>query len=213
MLNNQKFDLILMDLQMPGMDGYQTTTYIRNHMMNDIVNIPIVALTANAINGEKNRCLELGMNDYLSKPFQANQLNDVIAKILIEKNIAYKPPIYNLSFLRKLSSGQNDFIKSILEQFLNQTPSLISEINEGMKRSDWEKIAKATHKIKPSLEYIGATDLKEMTIKIEALLKTEDQDSNLLQLIKNLTDSCNIIYMELEKELINLNTNNQNPLL
>lgn len=78
-LQNQPFDAILMDLQMPEMDGYEATAYIRNKMKNGI---PIIGLTANTLFGEEEKCLEVGMNACISKPFDHEELCALIIKVL-----------------------------------------------------------------------------------------------------------------------------------
>jgi len=84
-LKDEKFDLIFMDLQMPVMNGYEATKYIRNNLL---LKTPILAMTANCSEVEKNQCLALGMNDYLSKPFKLNDLHSKIGKLL---NIGQEP--------------------------------------------------------------------------------------------------------------------------
>src|SRR5438128_1318805 len=74
-----KYDLILMDIQMPLMDGYETTAYIRNQLGS---NVPIIAMTAFGLNGEDEKCYECGMNNYVSKPFTVENLGSVIQKVL-----------------------------------------------------------------------------------------------------------------------------------
>jgi len=82
--NNENFDIILMDLQMPEMDGYETTIHIRN-MKTGKKDIPILAMTAHTIKGEREKCLAIGMNDYMSKPFHANELYDKIQALVKKK--------------------------------------------------------------------------------------------------------------------------------
>lgn len=78
------FDLILMDCQMPEMDGFETTQKIRAHISDRIKDIPIIALTANAMPGDKEKCLQVGMNDYLSKPLKKEMLAETLAKWLLQ---------------------------------------------------------------------------------------------------------------------------------
>jgi CheY-like chemotaxis protein len=79
MIEKKKYDIILMDIQMPEMDGYETTQYIRNSIKESISKTPIIAMTASALMAEKTKCLQSGMNDYISKPFQANELYEKIS--------------------------------------------------------------------------------------------------------------------------------------
>lgn len=85
-VQQQHIDLILLDLHMPEMDGYETTRYIRNHPDEKIRRIPIVAITAAVVQGEKEKCLEVGMNEYLSKPFKPDELFNVIIKLISNKS-------------------------------------------------------------------------------------------------------------------------------
>jgi CheY-like chemotaxis protein len=80
MLEKESFDIVLMDISMPAMDGYQATQYIRKFNKD----IPIIALTANAITGFREKCMECGMNDYISKPFKKEELFAIIEKYLPE---------------------------------------------------------------------------------------------------------------------------------
>ena len=79
MLEKKKYDVILMDIQMPEMDGFETTHYIRNSIKESISKTPIIAMTASALVSEKTKCLASGMNDYISKPFQAKELYEKIS--------------------------------------------------------------------------------------------------------------------------------------
>ena len=83
-INNQCFDIILMDIQMPIMNGYEAATEIRK--IPKYQNVPIIALTAGILNGEREKCLEYGMNDYLSKPILAKDLQEMIQKWVLIKD-------------------------------------------------------------------------------------------------------------------------------
>jgi CheY-like chemotaxis protein len=84
-LSSKYFDIVLMDIQMPEMDGYETTAYIRNHMKPPFREIPILAMTAHAAASEAKSCIEAGMNDYISKPFDSQELYNKIAKQIQKK--------------------------------------------------------------------------------------------------------------------------------
>jgi CheY-like chemotaxis protein len=81
-LKEDKFDIILMDIQMPEMDGYQTTTIIRSDLETPLSEIPIMAMTAHALAQEKDKCMYAGMNDYISKPFEADELFSKIVALV-----------------------------------------------------------------------------------------------------------------------------------
>src|SRR5262249_49421989 len=131
----EEFDLVILDMQMPEMDGFQTATYIRQKLGSPI---PIIAMTASALRNEKIKCFELGMNEYLAKPFSPDELFLRLKKLLVERSgplkQAGKPVIqegngfYNLSHLYEMQD--NDYFCEILQLFLAGTPVAIDEIKE-----------------------------------------------------------------------------------
>lgn len=80
-LEHQRFDLVLMDIQMPKMDGLEATRFIRKQEQKTGGHMPIVAMTANAVKGDRERCLRTGMDDYISKPLKPGQLNEVLERV------------------------------------------------------------------------------------------------------------------------------------
>ena len=103
-LKTNSYDLILMDLQMPILDGYKTTEAIRKNKLGTNSKTPIIAVTANILNGEKEKCIEIGMNAYLSKPFQENELLEKIKDLLV-KNNAERVSVIDLAYLKSVASG------------------------------------------------------------------------------------------------------------
>lgn len=182
LLKQNTYDLILMDLQMPGMSGYDVTRVIREDLK---MNIPIIAMTAHSLVGEKDRCLEAGMNDYLSKPFKQDDLKEKINEVLQrtnehtlkEESATIKPnnmePAINVSYLKELSNGDKSFEKELLDLFLNDTAKDMRLIKESFEQKNINKIREISHKIKPSLQVIGAAFLQQ---KIDLLKRKIMED-------------------------------------
>jgi PAS domain S-box-containing protein len=154
------YDLILMDLQMPVMDGYQTTVYIRQILKRDI---PIIAMTAHSLVGEQQKCFEIGMNAYVAKPFKQSELLDKIYSIIKKddkkndkrkigntKHIKEKR-IMDFSYIDELSGGDEDFKKEIIKLFLEKVPEDIANLETAILNSDTIEIGKTTHHMKSSL--------------------------------------------------------------
>ncbi|GAC1704357.1 MAG: hypothetical protein NVS9B7_04560 [Flavisolibacter sp.] len=152
-LKNHDFSIILMDIQMPEMDGYTATTIIRKEMNLDI---PIIAMTAHALVGEKEKCLQLGMNDYISKPFKETVLYNLIARYSqrIPEKTASIPSI-QFEYLHQLSGNDKEFEKELLLQFLKQTPGELESLEQGIRESDFNQVRRATHSLKSTVGYIG----------------------------------------------------------
>jgi PAS domain S-box-containing protein len=158
-LAHEKFDLILMDLQMPELDGYQTTTYIRNVLKLDI---PIIAMTAHSLVGEKEKCLEIGMNDYLPKPFDQKELNQKMKTLLNEsvklENRNMEKPVINLDYLRSMVEGNKDFEKEIINASLTHIPDELNLLVKAIRILDLKQIAGIAHKLKSSFYVMGIDD-------------------------------------------------------
>jgi PAS domain S-box-containing protein len=168
LLTHQSFDLILMDLQMPVMDGYKATMQIRNVMALDI---PIIAMSAHVLTAEKEKCISYGMNDYIHKPFNENDFKTIIHKYLFPvqyqkvskdkilgvKQAAYKHTI-DLSTILHMSKGNTVFIKKIIALYLNDTPIELEKLKLGIQQKDYSEIEAVAHKVKSSLNIIGLCD-------------------------------------------------------
>ena len=155
-IQKMQFDLILMDIQMPILDGVETTKQIRN--MYD-VEIPIIALTANAFKHDIDLYLSVGMNDYLIKPYKESELLDKIAmyseiRIINNQtvNTAKNEFLYDLTQLNELSKNDAIFINSMLNAFVNLGNETMLQFEESIEKIDLDKIHKIAHKIKPSVE-------------------------------------------------------------
>jgi len=187
-LRNNVFDLVLMDLQMPVLNGYEATKIIREELE---LSIPIIALTANAIKGENEKCLNMGMNDYLSKPFEEDQFIEIISRWLEKSegviiNVTEnekRTPLYDLSKLEKIARGNQQFIDKMVQLFIDQTPKYVEELKSAYKKGDYSIVKAVAHKIKPSIDTMGIDILKDEIRAIEKnaeLLKSSEQMEKLI---------------------------------
>jgi response regulator RpfG family c-di-GMP phosphodiesterase len=177
-----------MDVQMPELDGLEATTIIRNELKN---NTPIIALTANAIKGESNKCIDIGMNDFISKPFEEDDLVRIMSKWLAVKNeikhdanVDVENRLYNLAHLQKISRGNQAFIEKMIRLFITQMPDNITLIKESYENSDFEILKNTAHKIKPIITNLGIEDLQDDIILIEKYAETFNDNSELPLLIE-----------------------------
>lgn len=191
------YDAILMDIQMPQMDGYQATRLIRtlDKSLNKFT--PIIGLTAHAIAGEKEKCIGAGMNDYLAKPFKPNDLLWIITSAINER-LVNKKNIYNLNYLNEIASGNPEFLKQSLSVFLNETPKIFNELKQAILTKNFSDYKFNSHKIKSNLHIIGANETYN---KIESIGKSfEKNKSNELEEIESEVKTiCSDLTFELKK--------------
>ncbi len=147
LFREKNYDVVLMDIQMPEMDGYQATAYIRNELKSET---PIVALTAHSIGKEKEKCVAAGMNGYLSKPFKKSELLDLIGHWLKEeKEVQEKEEFaFSLEIIREASLGNTDFENQMLRLFLDQSNESLEKMKNWYTEQDWDAICKQAHQLK-----------------------------------------------------------------
>jgi PAS domain S-box-containing protein len=186
-LKKRPFDLILMDVQMPELDGLEATAIIRNELKN---NTPIIALTANAIKGESDKCIDAGMNDFISKPFEEEDLVKIMSKwltLLHTKTLTTNTNtalLYNLDNLKKTSRGNHSFVQKMIHLFIAQTPQYIDTIQNAYLQQNFELLKTTAHKIKPVIDNLGIADLHDDIRLIEQLAESNDDNSELPLLIE-----------------------------
>ncbi len=165
------FDIILMDLQMPELDGYAATKIIRREISKTI---PIIAMTANALPGEKEKCLAHGMNDYISKPFSREDLYKAILTYQPKNNI-HDETLIDLDYLRNISGNGNVFILEMLETFLIDSPASMEKLKSCIELADHKGIQREAHTLKSMFAFIGcaklAKECEDLEIKVEGKAK------------------------------------------
>jgi PAS domain S-box-containing protein len=212
-VNQGHFDIILMDVEMPDVNGYRATEMIRGRMPAPINAIPIIAMTGHAMQGEKEKCIDCGMNDYLSKPFKASELKEMVARYTNEPpidnsdllNSAFKinseSTLIDLTFLRSISDNNDQFFKDFLQMFMKNTPASIEEMKMHYANCDWEKLRQAAHKVKPSFNYLGLKNLNFLSAKIEENAKNNSNLIEIKEMLFEIEKESKIAFKEIELEL------------
>ena len=153
------FDLVLMDIQMPEMDGYSATISIRTELKSAI---PIIAMTAHAMAGEREKCINLGMNDYISKPVNEQQLLELIHKVT---STAGQPPVMvpsfeylNLDYLKDMGKGNIAYERKVTGYFIQRIPEDMLALRKALTISNFEAIARTAHSLRTTLAIMGVLD-------------------------------------------------------
>jgi len=158
-----EYDIILMDIQMPEMDGYTATDRIRNDLH---LSMPIIAMTAHALTGEKEKCFGAGMDDYISKPLNEEQLYKLINKYA-QISVKAKASLIDLEYLQTLSKGDKNFEKNMIRSFSLQLPEELNELKAAIEQKNFKKIAYVAHSMKSTVSYVGLQQLTPLLQQIE----------------------------------------------
>lgn len=176
-MKKTQFDLILMDCQMPEMNGYVATQIIRTGNTHDS-KIPIVALTANAVSGDERKCREVGMNDYLTKPINIKALEAVLTRYLIEQAGAPPSPMIDEAAFRQLDdlqmTGKPDIVTELIDSFLRTSSQKIEAISGFVENQDVAGVAREAHALKSSSRTLGAVALATLCQNLEDLGSSGD---------------------------------------
>jgi two-component system, sensor histidine kinase len=185
------YDLILMDCQMPEMDGYQATEAIRRAEQGKEAHIPIIALTAHALKGDREKCLNAGMDDFLSKPFKQQQLLETLRKWvgLEKKEIEDEPPAATpqapaeetlidpkaLDNIRSLESpGNPGILGKVIEIYLQEAPDIIRVLRQAIPGEDAETVRQKAHYFKSSSANLGVSQMAELCKELEYMGKDQE---------------------------------------
>lgn len=178
MAGRDHFDVILMDVQMPELDGLEATRLIREHEGQTGRHVPIIAMTAHALKGDRERCLAVGMDEYVAKPVRERQLLAALRAVLGDE--VAPPPVeqperfpetdghlIDWESALKICGGDYQLLRDIAEAFLEEHPRRIDEIRRAIDTSDWELLHRAAHTIKGSMRYFGAAAVFDRAFGLE----------------------------------------------
>ncbi|MBK9800564.1 MAG: response regulator [Bacteroidetes bacterium] len=213
-LKKKNYDIVLMDLQMPVMNGFEATLHIRNKLHSTI---PIIALTADVTTVDLEKCTKAGMNDLIAKPIDEQLLYTKIINLLPNKNLISEPPnlrsenpessvqITDLTYLRNRTKSNPVLIRELVCTYLAQTPPLLTIMKQSLNSENWTQLSAAVHKMIPSFSIIG------MSKEFELMAKELQENSNnrpdktrLSELVKLIDKACCCAFAELEEVLLQL---------
>jgi len=224
MIKKKTYHLVFMDCQMPEMDGFAATKAIRIiEQSSDKPALPIIALTANAMDGDKELCLSAGMNDYLSKPVKKEQIAKTIMKWIEKTSNEPKEPVSEMEHtkqaelpnkderldnnaldairaLRKRDGSPSDIFSKVVNLYIENSEVLLTEIKENIAADDIKALAASSHSLKSSSANVGAIKVVEICRTIETAARKEIRvaDKNM---ISTLDEEINLVCQLLGQEL------------
>jgi PAS domain S-box-containing protein len=213
-LKTKTYDIILMDLQMPEMNGFEATEYIRKKMK---LEIPIIALTADVTTVDVEKCKAVGMNDYIAKPVDERLLYSKLISfskkpVVIIEHIKGQDPAkdkikyVDMSYLTKLTKSDPKLMSQMINAYLKQTPPLLETMKKSLRDKDWKMLQSAVHKMIPSFSIIGLNpSVQEIAKRIQEYAFSIEISEEIHNLVLELENVCTQSCEELEIELTNLN--------
>ncbi len=215
-LQNKSYDIILMDLQMPEMNGFEATEYIRNIMKSSI---PIIALTADVTTVDLAKCKAVGMNDYIAKPIDERLLYSKIVGLvkkpattkidLDENDKAKKIKCIDLDFLIHRTKSNPKLMMEMISLYLEQTPPLILTMKLSFSNKDWQSLYSAVHKMIPSFSIMGiGVKFEDMAKKVQEYARTQQDTEGIPGMVLQLENVCAQACIELEEEFNTIKNSN-----
>lgn len=213
-MQTKAYDIILMDLQMPEMNGFETSEYIRKELNSQI---PIIALTADVTTADLSRCKLVGMNDYISKPVDERLLHRkmlfFLNKAAIKKqnqskkdDLNGKRKYINLKYLIERTKSDPLLMTEMISLYLGQTSPLIKEMMESSKNKNWKELQVIAHKLIPSFSIVGLSSENEtLAKKLQEYARNEENLDEIQEIVLKLEKVLNLACKELELELNLLN--------
>ncbi|MES2140732.1 MAG: chemotaxis protein CheB [Bacteroidota bacterium] len=213
-LQTKSYDIILMDLQMPEMNGFEATEYIRNKMNSKI---PIMALTADVTTVDLEKCRAVGMNDYIAKPVDEKLLYSKIISLVKkrmplktkesignENNFNEKLKCTDLKYLIKRTKNSPKLMMEMISLYLEQTPPLINSMKKSVQDKDWDSLYAAVHKMIPSFSIMGMSiDIENTAKRVQEYAGTKQRTEEISGLVLHLEKVCAQACKELELDYTN----------
>ena len=222
------FDCVLMDVQMPEMDGIEATQHIRKLADPVKAAIPIIALTANALKGDSEKYLAAGMTDYLAKPFDEERLFRVISRNLVRRAVPAGIPspepviqiqaslpennhsdmlsanvkLYDLSMVESVSGGDGGFIRKMVALFIETVPQNLQDLSSATVSGNWEQVGKTAHKLKSTVDSMGIKSIRQEIRTVEANARQKESLSEIPALVEKIESVIRQCIGQLQAEIL-----------
>jgi signal transduction histidine kinase/HPt (histidine-containing phosphotransfer) domain-containing protein len=197
-LQEKNYDLMLVDIQMPEMDGYETTRYIRTKMDVSKKNIPIIALTAGALKEDEQKAIAAGMNDYVSKPFDIETLAGKIKRLPISADRhSLSGNKFEIAHVERAGLGEPDFMVQLMNMFLEKTPEALLQMEQFSETGNWKGISFVAHRIKSVFACMGLTHLQKELLVIEESARDHVNLEKIPLMLDQLKKGCKVAYSQI----------------
>jgi two-component system, sensor histidine kinase and response regulator len=180
LLETESFDLVLMDVQMPVMGGLEATRLIRERERSRGGHVPIAALTAHAMSGDRELCLNAGMDGYATKPLHAAELYALVNRLAGTNRPVTGPvppaPTAGAADILERFTGDRDLLREVATAFVEHLPVLLAELDQGLSRSDADAVQRAAHSLKGSVGNFAHTRSFELALRLEQIGRSGNLD-------------------------------------
>jgi PAS domain S-box-containing protein len=213
-VETDKFDVVLMDVQMPEMDGLEATAIIRRNEAAGSQRLPIIAMTAHALAGDRERCIDAGMDGYTSKPINADELFAAIRELAGNQPETILPPAcadgdpVDWDAALKTVRGDQRLLTMIVETALGEIPELLAAVRGAVTGGDPQSLRRAAHTIKGSVRYFGANRMTELAARLESLAEKENLHAA-RETLPALGDASDELLASLTRHVANANSSNK----
>lgn len=226
-VQQKHYDLVLMDIQMPEMDGIVATQTIRRLDKKDKSSIPIIALTANALKGDDQRYLNAGMNDYITKPYTEERLYKVISKFLkpskksetdsqnkeiVEEGIVpvlktsdAESKMYDLTMVNLIGKNSPAFVKTMVKLFLDTIPLDLKKLEDAASNEDWEKVGFIAHKMKSTIDSMGIVAIGTTIRKLEMKGESKETKESIVEMVTEVSTVLKKVITQMRSDFNDLN--------
>jgi CheY-like chemotaxis protein/HPt (histidine-containing phosphotransfer) domain-containing protein len=207
LVQNQTFDCVIMDVQMPEMDGLQATEQIRRLEDPLLSKIPIIALTANSQQEDLLKYEQAGMDDFLAKPIVEEHLIDAILSNSSPRengsglDDSNGHTLYDLAMIQSVSGGDSAFIKKMILLFIETVPQNVQELVDATGKKNWEQVSKMAHKLKSTIDSMGIRSLHDQIRAVEMNAKKLEHLERMPDMVQQVESVVSVCIQQLYREV------------
>ncbi|AIZ62495.1 hypothetical protein PK28_00115 [Hymenobacter sp. DG25B] len=196
------YALVLMDIQMPTMDGPTATRLLQRHPDAQRAATPVIALTAHAFSDEEQRYCQAGFVGYLSKPFREEQLYAVLTRFLTAAaNLPTEPPLFNLTALQQIAQGDDDFVRNMVQLFNETVPPAIDKMERHAAQQEWQRLSEMAHHLKSTFSSLHITAVQDALRQLELITSSPLEPELVAALVQHIRQVAAAVMKQLKTQL------------